>query len=106
MEVQTEKIRESESSIQEQIEKYLIHWKWFVLTIILALAMAFLYLRYATPQFRASTSIAIKDDKRGGGASEFAAFSDKGLLGTGKNNIDNEIEVLKSRTLIEKLLLI
>lgn len=65
MENQTEKAKESDLNIREQLEKYIIHWKWFVLTAIIALAIAFLYLRYSTPQYRAAISIVLKDDKKG-----------------------------------------
>lgn len=96
------KTAEKDTNIQEQLERYIIHWKWFVITMLFSLVLGFLYLRYSTPQYKASTTIVIKDDKKGGAVSELATFSDKGILGTGKNNIDNEIEVLRSRTIVEK----
>lgn len=91
---------ESDFSIREQVEKYLAHWKWFLFTIVIALSCAFIYLRYATPLYRANATILVKDDKKGGLASEFSALSDLGMLGGAKSNVDNEVEVLKSRTLI------
>lgn len=94
--------KEADVNIQEQLEKYIVHWKWFALAIILSLLVAYIFLRYSTPLYKATSTIIVKDDKKGGAASEFAAFSDKGLLGSGKNNVDNEIEILKSRTLVEK----
>ncbi|RKS21829.1 capsular exopolysaccharide synthesis family protein [Flavobacterium endophyticum] len=92
--------QESDFSIREQIEKYLAHWKWFLFTIIITLVCAFIYLRYATPLYRANATILVKDDKKGGLASEFSALSDLGVLGGSKSNVDNEVEVLRSRTLI------
>lgn len=91
---------ESDFSIREQIEKYLAHWKWFLFTVVIVLVCAFIYLRYATPLYRANATILVKDDKKGGLASEFSALSDLGVLGGAKSNVDNEVEVLKSRTLI------
>jgi capsular exopolysaccharide synthesis family protein len=87
--------------VMEQLEKYLRHWKWFVLSAFICLAIAFVYLRYAIPQYKAVASILVKDDKKGGMASELAAFSDLGMLKGVKNNVDNEVEILKSRTLVE-----
>ena len=43
----------------------------------------------------------VKDDKKGAMASEMSAFSDLGLLQGVKSNVDNEVEILKSRTLIQ-----
>lgn len=91
----------NELNLREQLDKYLIHWKWFVLSVFLCLVLAFLYLRYTTPSYEASTSILVKDEKKGGMLSELSAFSDLGLGGGSINNVDNEIEVLKSRTLVE-----
>ena len=89
-------------SIREELDKYLFYWRWFIVSALACLVVAFLYLRYATPIYSASTTILVKDDKKGGLASEFSGLSEIGLLGKAKSNVDNEIEILKSRTLIEK----
>ncbi len=87
--------------LKEEVEKYIRHWKWFVLGVFIALLSAFLYLRYSIPQYKAVATILVKDDRKGNMASELSAFSDLGLMGNMKSNVDNEIEVVKSRTLIE-----
>ena len=89
-------------NVREYLERFLIHWQWFVLGLFLCISCAFVYLRYATPQFQASTSILVKDDRKGGMLSELSAFADLGIGGSGiKSNVDNEVEILKSRTLVE-----
>ncbi|KAF2332516.1 GumC family protein [Flavobacterium daemonense] len=88
-------------NVREQLEKYLVHWRWFLVSVVVFLIGAFLYLRYTTPNYEATTSILVKDEKKGGMLSELSAFADLGLGGTMKNNVDNEIEILKSRTLVE-----
>jgi len=88
-------------NIRETLEKYWNHWQWFALGAFLCLAMAYVYLRYASPQFQASTTILVKDEKKGGMLSELSAFADMGLAGGMKSNVDNEVEILKSRTLVE-----
>lgn len=87
-------------SIRAEVEKYLIHWKWFVLGILISLLGGFLYLRYATPKYQATATILIKNDKKGGLSEELAAFEDLGIVGGSGKNIDNEIEILKSRKII------
>lgn len=92
---------EESLNIRSEIEKYLIHWKWFGLGCILALSLAFVYLRYSTPKYSASASILIKDNKKAGLSAELEAFKDLGIVGGGSlNNTDNEIEILKSRKVI------
>ena len=88
-------------NLREQLEKYLVHWRWFLVSIVIGLVLAFLYLRYTTPSYEATTAILVKDEKKGGMLSELSAFADLGMGGGLKNNVDNEIEILKSRTLVE-----
>ena len=89
-------------NLREQFEKYSVHWKWFVLGVIMSVFLAFLYLRYSVPMYNATSTILVKDDRKGGLASELSAFSDLGMLKGTKSNVDNEIEVIKSRKLIKK----
>ena len=84
------------------VERYVIQWKWFVFGVVVCLIMASLYLRYAIPIYSASATILVKDEKKGGLQSELAAFSDLGIMSAVKNNVDNEIEVIKSRRIIGK----
>ena len=89
-------------NLRDTLERYLNHWRWFVLAVCLCITMAFIYLRYTTPQYQASTTILVKDEKKGGMLSELSAFADMGIGSGLKSNLDNEIEILKSRTLIER----
>ena len=92
---------ENDFDFKAFIEKYLKHWHWFTLAVCTGLLGAFLYSRYTVPRYKAITSILVKDEKKGGMLSELSAFADMGLGGAIKSNVDNEIEILKSRTLVE-----
>ncbi|MFV8341095.1 GumC family protein [Flavobacterium sp. XS2P39] len=92
---------ESDFQFKEILYKYSIHWKWFLIGVCLSLLFAFLYLRYTIPQYEASATILVKDEKKGGMLSELSVFSDMGIGGGMKSNLDNEIEILKSRKLVE-----
>ncbi|MBA4317911.1 MAG: tyrosine protein kinase [Flavobacterium sp.] len=89
-------------NLRDTLERYLMNWQWFVLAVCLCISLAFVYLRYTTPQYQASTTILVKDEKKGGMLSELSAFADLGLGSGLKSNVDNEIEILKSRTLVER----
>lgn len=97
---------ESETiNIREELEKYLVNWKWILTSLILALVLVFIYLRYATPTYRAAASIMIKDNQKSGISTELAAFEDLGIIGgASANNPENEIEILKSRKIIGKVI--
>ena len=90
---------EKESSILEKIaSNYLPYWPLLLLIILLTLTGAYLYLRYATPMYSASATIMIKDDRKG---SEDSHISDQLNLIASNKNIENEIQVLQSRALME-----
>ena len=93
--------QENDFQFKEVLDKYIVHWQWFAICACVSLFLAFLYLRYTVPQYQASTTILVKDDKKGGMLSELSAFADLGMGGGLKSNVDNEIEILKSRTLVE-----
>jgi uncharacterized protein involved in exopolysaccharide biosynthesis len=44
----------------------------------------------------------VKDERKGGLQSEMTAFADLGLMTGIKNSVDNEIEIIKSRNIVEK----
>ncbi|WP_304199897.1 polysaccharide biosynthesis tyrosine autokinase [Flavobacterium alvei] len=92
-------------NLREAIERNLNHWQWFVIGAFLCISIAYVYLRYTVPQYQASTTILVKDDKKGGMLSELSAFADLGLGSSMKSNLDNEVEILKSRSLAEKTVL-
>jgi uncharacterized protein involved in exopolysaccharide biosynthesis len=96
-----DEFQEEEVQLRVILDKYLANWKWFVLGVTLCFVCAYIYLRYVTPVYQASTTILVKDDKKGGILSEVSAFADLGLGGGIKSNVDNEVEILKSRSLVE-----
>ena len=93
---------EKNVNLREQIEHYLLNWKWFLASTLIAMIIAFTFLRYAVPMYNATAMVLVKDERKGGLASELSAFSDLGMLKNVKSSVDNEIEVIKSRTLIAK----
>lgn len=95
--------QEQDFQLKAIVDQYASHWKWFVLGVFVSLLIAYIYLRYYTPQYQAATTILVKDEKKGGMLSELSAFADMGIGGGIKNNLDNEVEILRSRTLIESV---
>lgn len=87
--------------LRDLIDKFLKQWKWFVFSLVISLSVAFLYLRYTIPKYKASISLLVKDDRKGGIENELSAFQDLEVLSNFKSNVDNEIEMLKSRSLVE-----
>lgn len=91
--------------IQEVLFKYIIHWPWFVGAVLVCLIGAWIYLRMATPVYNISATALIKDDKKGGNTGGMAGLEELGLSGliSSSQNIDNELEVLRSKTLVKEV---
>ncbi|KAA5535972.1 GumC family protein [Paenimyroides baculatum] len=87
-------------NLKEELFKYLAHWRWFILSVFVTLILAFLYLKFTPKSYSVATKILIKDEKSNDLANQLSAFSEMSMLGNSKNNIENEVEILKSRTLI------
>ena len=104
-------------SIQENEEKssfdfatiytaLILNWKWFVLSLIICMGAAHIYLRYATPIYQSAAKLLIKDDEGSGssfkgGNNSIMSATNLGII-SNSNGIDNEMEILKSRTLAQQ----
>ena len=81
-----------------------LNWKWFVLSVIICLGLAFVYLRYATPVYQAYAKLLIKDNDQQSGSNRTSALLNSQTLGLISNStgIDNEMEILTSHSLAEQ----
>lgn len=88
---------------QAILKALVLNWKWFVLSLVICLGLAFAYLRYSTPVYRASAELLIKDDdgKGGSGSYKNTSILNSTNIGTITNTygIDNELEILGSKSL-------
>ena len=92
--------------IQQLLFKYIIHWPWFVGAVLVCLIGAWIYLRMATPVYNISATVLIKDDKKGGNTGSMVGLEELGLSGliSSSQNIDTELEVLRSKTLVKEVI--
>ena len=90
-------------SLKVILGKFIAFLPFIILSIIISLSIAYLVNRYATPRYALKATLLIKDKSRGAfdGAESFLQGSS--LLMQSKN-IENEIGILKSRSLIEETL--
>ena len=92
-------------NFKEELVKYVSQWKWFAISFFICLSIAFAYLRYTVPTYKAVSNIMIKDERKSGIASELAAFSDISAISSAKSTVDNELYVLRSKSLVGKTIL-
>jgi len=87
--------------INYEIQKYVSHWRLFVVGGLISIIGAFIFIRYTTPTYKVDATIMIEDNKQAGISTELAAFEDLGIIGGGSsNNPENEVEIIKSRKII------
>lgn len=89
-------------NFQETVGKYLQHWKWIVAITLLFVTIAFLYLKGEPSIYQSTSTVLVKDDKRGGLVTDIDLFAELGGS-RGYSNLHNEIEVFKSRDLVKKV---
>lgn len=92
---------EEEFNYRELIDAVILHWQWFVISVIICLGLAFAYLRYKPSIYASWTKVLIKEDdsyRRGMRNGTLADFSQLGIL-TNNAGFDNEIEILGSKNL-------
>ncbi len=93
----------SNLTLKDHISKYLRFWKLFLVSGILFIILAFLYLKYTSVQYKVTATILIKGEKTGM-LSELSAFEDLNIVETNNKEVENEIEILKSRPLFENVI--
>lgn len=88
-------------SIHDIIRLMLANWYWFVISVILCLGCAYLYLASTEKVYNRTATILVKDSRKGGDT-DLATFSE--LAGfSARRNVDNEIYILQSRRLMEQV---
>lgn len=77
---------------------------WFVLSVIIFLCGAVIYLHFKSPVYQVSAKMLVKDNEngsyRGGSNQMLSNMQDLGFI-TSSTGIDNEVEILQSQSLAE-----
>ena len=93
-------------TLKEIVFKYLPYLPLFIISVILCVALAYLYLHFVTPKYEVSESILIKSKLASPSTSNNGASTDLiavALDGGSSANIDNEIQLLQSASLMEHI---
>jgi len=93
-------VKQEESLFVQLFSRYIFYWPLFLVMSIIFGAAAFFYLRYTTPLYEANATMIIKDEKKG---TENSKGVDELNMINSKKIIENEIEVLQSRSIMENV---
>lgn len=92
------------ADLKQKVELFLSHWKWILLCVIIAITLGFIYLRYTTYEYSASATIKIRDEKQATKLPSIEEINSEGLFSGGSDKIKDEIQVIKSRTLMANII--
>lgn len=91
---------ESSFNFRELYTMLILNWEWFLFSLVVCVALAVIYLRYASPVYEVSSKMLIKDDdnRRRSASDMLANMQDFGFISSSAG-IENEVEVLQSHIL-------
>lgn len=84
------------TDLKELIKSYTKHWKWFILSFLACIALAFFYVRYSVPNYVAEATIQISEEKDASSGLEL--FQEISLFSGSQNKVEDEIEIINSRS--------
>jgi capsular exopolysaccharide synthesis family protein len=90
-------------TIKDLYYRYVRFLPFFVLSVALALLSAYLYLRYTDPTYQSGGSILVKEGQSGNGSGNSGDRFQQLFVLDNSININNEIELLKSKQLMERV---
>lgn len=84
--------------LKQLISNYTKRWPWFFGAVLFSLFLAYVYIRYSVPEYLIESKIILQDE--GGSSPELSLFQDLEVFGGGSytNLVEDEIEVIKSRS--------
>ena len=81
--------------------KFLSYWYLFFITIVLVMLIAFLFNKYTKPVYKVKSTVLITEEK--GGLSDAQSLLGFGNI-TNTQKLQNQIGILKSRSLVSRTL--
>jgi tyrosine-protein kinase Etk/Wzc len=95
--------QEETIQIRELAYRCLRKWYWFVISVVVCLAVGTLYILRSIPTYNTTAEIQIKSDSKGSSMpSDVGNFSDMGLFSI-KSNVNNELLAFQSPDLMTKV---
>jgi tyrosine-protein kinase Etk/Wzc len=93
-------IQQDGNIVQQLLFRYLPYWPLFLIMLILGATAGFLFIRYSIPVYETSASVLIKDERKG--TDDSKVIESLNLFGS-KKIVENEIEMIRSRDLLKKV---
>ncbi|HEY4062582.1 MAG TPA: polysaccharide biosynthesis tyrosine autokinase [Puia sp.] len=91
-------------SPKDFLVRYIRYLPWILVSMVVFLVMAYIKIRYTIPIYRVQSSLLIKNenDQGGAGGGKEISFNDL-FMNQGSVNLSNEIEILRSRPVLQRV---
>ena len=90
--------KRADFSFQKVFAHVVLNWQWYVLSLIICMSAAYIYLRYAKPVYQVSARMLVKDEDKNTRTSIrqiLPNMEDFGIMNN-SSGFDNELEILQS----------
>lgn len=87
-------------SVREILVKYLSHFPLFILSMVLCLGAALMYIRYKVPIYKASVQLLVRNSEKASNQSDLISEAVSGIRSI---NLDNEMQLIRTKRLLEKV---
>jgi capsular exopolysaccharide synthesis family protein len=96
---------EDEFDMKQIIGNLLDHWKLFVISVIVFLLLTFLFIKLSTPRYTVHAQVLIQDQQSGNSSlfGSSSPLSDLSDLFNVPSNVNNELAILQTRDLMDKV---
>ena len=81
---------------------FILNWKWFLLSLIICLGLAAIYLRYTTPIYQTTAKLLVKGSDKGYSSNASLRSSLTTGIINQNEGLSNKIQILRSRRLAEE----
>ncbi|MDO6803825.1 polysaccharide biosynthesis tyrosine autokinase [Wenyingzhuangia sp. 1_MG-2023] len=96
----TFQFEESKIDIKKIVFNYLRYWPWYLISVIIALSLAYVKLRYTQNTYTSKTTIKMLSEEESSTIPDLTSISS---IMSSKVNIENEIAMLTSYRIVEKV---
>ena len=90
----------NEFNFRVTLDKYIRFWPWFTASVIILLALAVAYVKYAPKYYTSTASIIVKEEESAGNSSAASGFDVNLFSGISANSMANELGLLTSKRLM------
>lgn len=97
-------IEDDSINIKRYLSLFISNWYWFAVSLFIALVISYSTNRYSEKIYSISSSLLIKDEKRGGGLLSGDNIMPGGNIFNSQQNLKNEIGILKSYKLNKRVI--